>query len=195
MATGTVCPHCRHQRRASDESVDAWICPNCYKKYYEPVEKKARPVSTAPAPADDEEVLLVACHTCGAMISPAAKACPRCGHPNRNAPSPIRTIVAWAALALGIISLFMPYFVLLFMVPATAVAALATIALGERKLGKYALVLAAVGLGSIAHTHYKIEKIAREAAAQMRAYEENAQEEARKLRRELNRIERESRRW
>ena len=179
MNVGTICPHCKHSRTDADDSTPAWVCPACGKKYYEKVEaEKPKQVTTG-------ATRLIPCLSCSTSISIAAKACPKCGHPNQNVTSSIGVLVGAAALILGIASLFLPYFVIVFLVPATAVAAVVAIVLGERKMGGFALFLALIGAFSIIHTSNKIASIERETKAQLRQIERDAKAAEEQFRRSM----------
>ncbi|MGR8932111.1 MAG: hypothetical protein ACU836_15880 [Gammaproteobacteria bacterium] len=104
----------------------------------------------------------IECRDCGRDISVRAITCPGCGAPTefglkqeKNKPS----IIGIIAVMLGIIGLFVPYIVAVFLVPIAFVAAVITLILGRKREGVIALIIVFIGFFSIAQTSNEIAKI------------------------------------
>ncbi len=121
---------------------------------------------------------LIDCAACGALMSHLAQTCPRCGHPNPDAPRTAGLIAGVIAISLGIDAALMPYFAAAFLVPAAFAAAAVTAILRMRTLAIIAAILASIGLYEIYQTSKELREI-----------QKNAERSQSQLRQEVERLQ------
>lgn len=126
------------------------------------------PTEAAPEPMEVSNLsgLLQECLACASPISMRASACPRCGHPNPDAPNTNGQIAGVIALALAIGSIFMPYVAAIFLAPAAIAGAAVGFLLRATWVPAMALMLGFGGLFNVYHTSKKIQEIGQEATRQ-----------------------------
>ena len=114
---------------------------------------------------------LINCKECGKEVSDKATACPNCGAPIDNyisatkdvksstSSEPPKTYMGLVSLVLGIAGLMMPYFAIVFIVPATFITAVIAITKKQAIIGIIAIILSISGFSRIIDTSNQIQKI------------------------------------
>lgn len=178
----TTCPKCHYTRQPGDATPE-YECPKCGVVY-----AKAQPVSETPLPSawanKNPEIAppdaysnqkLTACPCCATPISFAATMCPKCGHPNPEVTNRAGITAGIIAIALGISSIWAPYFAAPLLIPA----ALAALAIGLHMRSHPAMLICAAVLIAVAGIQtYQTSDQIRKAAD---AAEESAKRSAREL--------------
>jgi uncharacterized paraquat-inducible protein A len=124
---------------------------------------------------------LIACAACNVEMSDEAAACPKCGHPNAKIAEKNEKKSGYAvglvAAALGMIVAIMPipYFVLVFLVPATLIFGILAFAKRQRLAGVFAILLGVAGIAQIVSVQNQIDAATRQAQAAAEQIQRDAQ--------------------
>ncbi len=181
MTTAT-CPKCNHAR-ALDDGNPTNRCPACGIVYAKVGTNAGETKKTIPSAWKESDSALAKCEMCNKGISPQASSCPACGHPNQDAPRTAGLIAGTIAIQLGIMSILMPYFATVFIVPAAFSAAAITAILRLRSIALVAALMASFGLYNIYQTSKEIRAAGEHAQEQYR----NAQREAERIQKNMER--------
>ena len=179
------CPKCGYiaTNQSDDQPTDA-ACPKCgiiYAKF-----AAERTAIAARESAQEKKTYnsnLSWCDACGQQHSPQAQHCPHCGHPNPDAPRTAGMIAGIIAIQLGSMSTLLPYFAIVFLVPATFAAAGITALLRLRSVAIVAALMASFELYNI----YQISKEIRAAGTHAESQYRDAVREAERINKQLDR--------
>lgn len=104
---------------------------------------------------------LINCSECKSEVSDKASSCPKCGAPISNVISSSDSSHIWGitSLVLGIGSVTLPFFAIVFLVPASIIFGAIAVQRTKDKLGYIGAALGFVGAVAIFDTSYKINNL------------------------------------